>query len=334
MANKILGFIDAKENKFKNPAFEIISETRKLAGLLNCDFDILAINKCPDEEFQKLGEYGANKVYHINSDELNSISGKSDLKYSHNVFAKAISNFAGDNYDIILLSGTSFGKEIAPAIAIKTNSAFNPDIIAIAVENGKIKVTKPVYAGKSFVDIIFNTNKIVLTLRPNVFKPVNSPQSGVEVVKVDIRTLDIEPADFKSYVREISVSSGKLDVAEADRIVSGGRGMRGPENFNLIENLADAIGAATGASRAVVDAGWREHGDQVGQTGKTVSPSLYIACGISGAIQHLAGMSSSKCIVAVNKDKDAPIFQIADYGIVGDVFEVLPALTDEFKKIL
>jgi electron transfer flavoprotein alpha subunit len=198
----------------------------------------------------------------------------------------------------------------------------------------EITAVRPVYAGKSVIVISAETDKIVITIRPNVFKPEQTDAGTVELQILNTNDLAMSASDFSSVVVEVVVSSEKLDVAEADRIVSGGRGLKGPEHFHLVEDLANVIGAATGASRAVVDAGWRPHSEQVGQTGKTVSPSLYIACGISGAIQHLAGMSSSKCIVAINKDKDAPIFQVANYGIVGDVFEILPVLTDEMKKVV
>lgn len=333
MVNKILAYTESRDNKFKNSAFEVVSEARKLSLSLGCEFDVLTISDINNPEIKQLCEYGAKKIKLIDENSLNKIYG-SQIKYSHSAAVKVMSEtMVNGEYNILILSATSFGKESAPAVAVKTDSAFCPDCIDLKVTDGSLTATKPVYAGKSFADIRFNSEKTVLTLRPNVFKAEKSLAENPEIENIDLNAINISVDDFRTVVKEIIISSEKLDVAEADRIVSGGRGMRGPENFNLIENLASSIGAATGASRAVVDAGWRPHSEQVGQTGKTVSPSLYIACGISGAIQHLAGMSSSKCIVAINKDKDAPIFQVADYGIVGDVFEVLPVLTEEFKKL-
>jgi electron transfer flavoprotein alpha subunit len=200
----------------------------------------------------------------------------------------------------------------------------------LKVESGGIVATRPVYAGKALTDVKITSANKVFTLRPNVF--TGGVSSGASA-PTEPFSIELSDADFSSIVTEVTQSSGKVDVAEADIIVSGGRGLKAPENFKLIEDLAAELRAAVGASRAVVDAGWRPHNEQVGQTGKTVSPSLYIAVAVSGAIQHLAGMSSSKYIVAINKDKDAPIFQVADYGIVGDAFEILPALTNEIKKL-
>jgi electron transfer flavoprotein alpha subunit len=220
------------------------------------------------------------------------------------------------------------GKDLAPRIAAKLDAGIAVDCIALNVEAGEIMATRPIYAGKALMDVKINSAKKVFALRPNVFSagtPLDQ-KAEVSVESVDAPNLNVKNVEIKK-------AAGKLDVAEADIIISGGRGMKGPEHFGMIEELADVLGAATGASRAVVDAGWRPHAEQVGQTGKTVSPTLYIALGISGAIQHLAGMRSSKYIVAVNKDKDAPIFQIADYGIVGDIFEVVPKLIEEVKKI-
>lgn len=331
MSNRILAYIESKDNKFKNSAFEVISESKKLAAGLECEFDVLTISDAGNPELNTLGSYGAKKVKVVDANGLNALSGNR-IKYSHSAIAKVISEVAKTGYSILIMSATSFGKEISPAVAVKTDSAFCPDVVDLKIADGKISAVKPVYAGKAYSEIKFNSDKLLLTLRPNVFKAEKS-DGAVEIESIELDSLNLSTADFKTVVKDVVITSEKLDVAEADRIVSGGRGLRGPEHYILIENLAASLGAAIGASRAVVDAGWRPHGEQVGQTGKTVSPSLYIACGISGAIQHLAGMSSSKCIVAINKDKDAPIFQVADYGIVGDVFEVLPVLTEEFKKL-
>jgi electron transfer flavoprotein alpha subunit len=216
-------------------------------------------------------------------------------------------------------------------VAVKLDAGLAADCIALKVDSGNIIATRPVYAGKVLTDVKVTSAIQVLTLRPNVFAAGASSGAAANVEVVDVPLSD---SDFASLTIEVSQSVGKLDVAEADIIISGGRGLKGPENFKMLEDLAGLVGGAVGASRAVVDAGWRPHSDQVGQTGKTVSPSLYVAVAVSGAIQHLAGMSSSKYIVAINKDKDAPIFQAADYGIVADAFEIVPALTQEVKKLL
>jgi electron transfer flavoprotein alpha subunit len=221
------------------------------------------------------------------------------------------------------------GRDLAPRVSIKLEAGCIMDCTNLHNTNGEVIALRPIYAGKVLMEGKINSKVKVFTIRPNVFKAEVIADKGA--VNIEIR--EVTNPNLSTKVIELKKSEGKLDVAEADIIVSGGRGLKAPENFKMIEDLADVLGAAVGASRAVVDAGWRNHGDQVGQTGKTVSPKLYIACGISGAIQHLAGMSSSRYIVAINKDKDAPIFNIADYGIAGDVFEIIPALTEAIKKI-
>lgn len=335
MSKNILAFVESKDGKFKNSAYEVVSESRRISEKLGSGFTVLTIGNIEDSAAKELSKYGAKKIIIAELDRLNSKSGAGNIKYSPAVFSKVISEVSkSESAQIILLSATALGKDLTGRISIKTDSAVFSDCVDINTEDGKISATRPVYAGKSLTVMSTDCERIIISLRPNVFKPVETDNSETEIVRIDLESLSISAGDFTSVVKDIIISDMKLDVSEADRIVSGGRGLRGPENFNLIENLAASIGAATGASRAVVDAGWRPHSEQVGQTGKTVSPSLYIACGISGAIQHLAGMSSSKCIVAINKDKDAPIFQIADYGIVGDVFEIIPELTEEFKKVV
>ncbi len=224
---------------------------------------------------------------------------------------------------LVLLGASAQGKDLAPAVAARLAAPCVADATGAAVEGGKVVWTRPVYAGKALARVAAD-GVVVASLRPNAFEP--GPESAAGAVE----TFDpgVAPGDLGVVVKEVLAPAAKrVDLTEADVIVSGGRGLKGPENFPLVEGLAAALGGVVGASRAVVDAGWRPHAEQVGQTGKTVSPKLYVALGISGAIQHLAGMSSSRCIVAINKDADAPIFKVADYGIVGDVFEIVPALT-------
>jgi electron transfer flavoprotein alpha subunit len=223
------------------------------------------------------------------------------------------------------------GKDLAPRVAARVGAGLVSDVVKLGVDGGRLKARRPMYAGKAFATVEWTGEPQMATLRPNVF-PLSPPEAAR---KFETVTPSVDVANQRAKVVKVeATASGKIELTEAQIIVSGGRGLKGPENFKLVEELAAALGAAVGASRAIVDAGWVDHHFQVGQTGKTVSPSLYIAAGISGAIQHLAGMSSSKVIVAINKDPDAPIFKVADYGIVGDVFEILPRLTEAVKASL
>jgi electron transfer flavoprotein alpha subunit len=232
-------------------------------------------------------------------------------------------------YRAVVFAATATGRDLAPRVAAKLGVGVAADVTELAIDGDAVIATRPVYAGKAMQKVRVLGKPAVVSVRPNVFTP------NAQASQVKPETLPVA-APGRVVVREIKPApAGMLDVAEAQIIISGGRGLKDPANFKVLEDLAKAFGgrAAVGASRAVVDAGWRAHADQVGQTGKTVSPSLYIAVGISGAIQHLAGMRTSKVIVAINKDKDAPIFKIADYGVVGDLFEIVPKLAEEIRKL-
>lgn len=316
---KILAFIEQRSGQIKKSSLEVAKTAADLSQKLNGSVEALCIGNDVNS-LDSIGGYGISKVNFIKNSNLENYS---------SAYTDIVVNFINqNNFDVIIFSATSLGRDLAPKVSAKLDCGIAVDCVELNISDNKIIATRPIYAGKALMDVTMNSDKKIFTLRPNVFS------AGVPTEnKAEINVINAEFQEPKVKVVEIKKSEGKLDVAEADIIVSGGRGMKGPEHFKMIEELADLLGGAVGASRAVVDAGWRPHSEQVGQTGKTVSPTLYFALGISGAIQHLAGMRSSKYIVAVNKDKDAPIFQAADYGIVGDVFEIVPALIEEIKKI-
>jgi electron transfer flavoprotein alpha subunit len=321
---KVLAFAEQREGKFKKAAYEVTQAARRTADSLGAELVTLVVGNNVGASVPSLGGYGATRVLVAEDPRLQL--------YSTTAYAAVVAEVAKrEGAGVLFFPATQMGKDLTPRVAAKLEAGAAVDCVALKVEQGEIVATRPVYAGKASIDVRVTSPVKIFTLRPNVFTASPSNGAAVTVEPVPVTLTD---ADFSAKVTGVKIAEGRPDVTEAGIIVSGGRGLKGPENFHLVEKLADVLGAAVGASRAVVDAGWRPHDEQVGQTGKTVSPSLYIACGISGAVQHLAGMSTSKYIVAINKDKDAPIFQVADYGVVGDVFEVLPALTEELKRAL
>lgn len=321
---KILAIAEQREGKFKKTAFEVTKAAKEISDKLNCEMVSLVIGSGVESIASELGGFGTPRVIVLDEPQLNY--------YSTTAYTKIISEIAKkESANIIILPASQMGKDLAPRLAVKLDAGLASDCTGLKVENGNIIASRHIFAGKIISDVKIVSDVQIFTLRPNVFTAGLSNGASATIEKAVVELTD---ADFIVKAVETKVAVGRPDVTEANIVVSGGRGMKGPEQFKLIEDLADVLGAGVGASRAAVDAGWRPHDEQVGQTGKTVSPNLYFALGISGAIQHLAGMSSSKCIVAINKDKDAPIFQIADYGIVGDASEILPVLTKEIKTLI
>jgi len=321
---KVLVFIEQRDGKIKKPSLEALSLGRRLADAGGGSVAAVLLGQGIRGLADGLGAWGADTVY-VGEDALFAA-------YSTDAYGLAsgkAAQVAGS--DLLLFAATAMGKDLAPRVAARLGIGLLSDVTAVEVAGGSLRLQRPVYAGKALAAYEPAPGKpYAATLRPNVFPAVETPRAA-QVVALENAVV---ASDVKAVVeRIVAAQEGLLDVAEADIIVSGGRGMKGPENYKILEELAALLGGAVGASRAAVDSGWIGHGHQVGQTGKVVSPSLYIACGISGAIQHLAGMSTSKVIVAINKDPEAPIFKVATYGIVGDLFEVVPKMTERARAL-
>ena len=322
----ILVYLEVREGRIKKSSLEVLSEGRRRAEEMNSEVNAILVGHNLENLAPDAFRYGASKVFVLENSLLSH--------YSSSGFAQALYSLVDEiRPEIILFPASSMGKDLAPRLAAKLGVGLASDCIQTAVKEGKMEVLRPLFAGKALASFTFNSSPQMASLRPNVFPLVDPVDGQGDTIKKDVVIAEDQvKGKVENVIREEGVD---LDVTEAEIVVSGGRGMKGPENFYLLREIVAILPhSAVGASRSAVDAEWIDHQHQVGQTGKTVSPNLYMAFGISGAIQHLAGMSSSKYIVAVNKDKEAPILKVADYGIVGDLFQVLPFLKEELKKVL
>ena len=322
----VLAFVEQRDGQIGNGAREVVSTAAQLARELGGSASALVLGS-PGlaSAAERLVTAGAKSVAVAEHEAL--------AQYNPEAYLQVAENYLKDGgFAAVILSATSIGKDLAPRVAAKLNVPLGSDVTGIEVQDGVPLFTRPVYSGKAFSKFSISADPVIVTIRPNAFS-VNDYDFDSHITTF---SPDIDSATWRLRVIERkSAEEGVIDVSEAAVIVSGGRGMKDPENWGILEELREMIGpdAALGASRAVVDAGWRPHAEQVGQTGKTVAPKLYIAVGISGAVQHLAGMRTSQTIVAINRDPDAPIFSVADYGIVGDLFEVVPRMTDVIKTL-
>ncbi len=314
---------DDRKGLPKKVMAEVVGEAARLSG--GQAEAVWLTDKATDEGLQQLGEWGVTRVLLVENAAL--------APYRAEVWVTVLADLtAKESPRAIFGPVTSKQRELLARLAARLGVGISSDSVAFAMNGDTLVATRPVYAGKLLSKVTWAKAPWVATLRPNVFRPAEAqPGKTATVERVQGPLGDVQ---MKFVERREEVSTGLPELTEAETVISGGRGMKGPENYVILEEMARVIGAAVGASRAAVDAGWRPHRFQIGQTGRTISPKLYLGFGVSGAIQHLAGMRTSKVIVAVNKDPEAPIFKIADYGIVGDLFEVVPALTQEFKRLL
>lgn len=316
----VLVYLENIEGKFKKSTFEVISFASAIAQKQNLPLVALSIGDVSDEELGKAGKYGVSKILKAGGDNLKSMNVQP--------YATVIAQTAkAENAKVVVMSASFSGKGIAPRVAIKLDAGLADNVIDLPVMDGKFLVKKGAYSGKAFAFVEITSDVKVISMIPNSYKVVESPASP----SISVFDTQLGAKDLAVTVKETKRSTDKVSLPDAELVVSAGRGMKGPENWGMIEELANILGAATACSKPVSDAGWRPHSEHVGQTGIAISPNLYIAVGISGAIQHLAGVSSSKVIVVVNKDPEAPFFKAADYGIVGDAFEIVPQLITAAK---
>lgn len=326
MSNDVVVFAEVRDGTFKKIGAELVTAASTLAAQTGGGVHVAVLGHDIDNAVKTAQELSPGKVYAVKSPVLE--------KYSTQGFASAAEAVLKTvDPSIALFGATAMGKDLSARVAARVGASLSTDCTGIELDGGSLKVTRPVYSGKVYAHVASDGGGIKMaSIRPNTFNAAPPTGNAAEVVDV---ALPIGLEDIAGMVKSIvGGASDRKDVTEAEIVVSGGRSLKSEENFKILEELADVLGASVGASRAAVDAGYAPHSRQVGQTGKVVNPKLYFAIGISGAIQHLVGMRTSKVIVAINKDASAPIFQYADYGIVGDLFEVVPILTEEFKKLL
>ena len=325
MANGILVVSEHTDGALRKVSFEMLGEAERLAGKMGAAVEAVLLGSGVEPLAAELARYGASKVYIADDPALSP--------YNAEAYTAVLADLVNRvKPAIVFLGATTQGRDLAPRLAARLGVSVASDCTGFDLDgDGRLLITRPIYAGRAIQTIKLRTTPQMVTLRPNVFPPAEpdaSQRAEVEKLPVNVGEIRAKAVDFLKKEGE------EIELTEADIIVSGGRGLGNPEGFEVIRKLAKVLGAAVGASRAAVDAGWIDHSHQVGQTGKTVNPKLYIACGISGAAQHLAGMRTSKVIVAINKDPDAPIFKVADYGIVADLYDVVPVLTKALQDAL
>lgn len=319
----VLVYVENAEGKFKKSIFEAVSYAKAIADQLNTSLTAISIGDVAATELENLGKYGAAKVLNVNNDKLKS--------FVNQAYASVIAEAAKkEGANVVVLSNSFSGKGLAPRVGVKLDAAVISGAIELPnTDGGAFTVKRTAFSSKAFATVEVSAENKVISLTPNSYKVVEVGGS----TSIEDFTSENKDADFKTIIKEIVRATDKVSLPDAELVVSAGRGLKGPENWGMIEELAELLGAATACSKPVSDADWRPHSEHVGQTGIAISPNLYIAIGISGAIQHLAGVSSSKVIVVINKDPEAPFFKVADYGIVGDAFEVVPKLIEAVKSL-
>lgn len=318
----VLVYTENWDGKFKKQSFELVSYAAGIAKMINTTVIAVSIGRVADDELKKLGNYGSARIINISDDQLNTMDNQ--------VYATVISDISKkENASVVVLPNNNTGKAIAPRIAVRLKAGVGSGVSRLPLNLTPFTVYKRTYSGNTFAHLVIKSDVKILTLAQNSFDLVETPNnSAVETVSVSINA-----AQKRTVVKDVQKQTGKIVLTDADIVVSGGRGMKSSENWPALVELAGLLGAATACSRPVSDEGWRPHEEHTGQTGKIIAPNLYIAVGISGATQHLAGISSSKYIVAINTDKDAPIFEAAQYGIIGDAMKVLPKLVSAVKDL-